>query len=95
MGPWANKQPYISDDLIGASFVGFFATLVLVAFHKMPDVNEALHFYKENDQGMFIAMRTCHVVISTAMVMNTRYILGWIMQFVKYALVRHFALVRV
>lgn len=65
------------EDLLGAVFVAFFAATVLVSYHKLPHVNEALHFYKENDARLFIAMRTCHMVISTAMALNIKFIFGW------------------
>lgn len=68
----------ITDDVLGAAFVAFFAGMILVAYHKLPNVHEALHFYKENDQHMFIAMRTCHLVISVAMALNAKFLIVWI-----------------
>lgn len=70
------------DDLMGAAFVALFAGTVLLAYHKLPRVNEALHFYKENDRRMFIAMRTCHILISTAMALNAKFIIAWVIQLV-------------
>lgn len=70
----------VSDDVLGAAFVAFFAAMVLLAYHKMPHVNEALHFYKENDQRLFITMRACHLVISTAMALNAKFLVVWIVK---------------
>lgn len=70
----------LDDDAMGAAFVGFFATMVLLAYHKLPHVNEALHFYKENDRRLFIAMRVCHIVISTAMALNAKFLIGWLVR---------------
>lgn len=67
-------------DLLGAAFVALFAATVLLSYHKLPNVNEALHFYRENDARLFIAMRTCHLVISTAMALNLRFILVWVIK---------------
>lgn len=81
-----------TDDLMGAAFVGFFAGMVLLAIHKMPNVNEALHYYKENDPMLFVAMRTCHILISLAMVMNTKYMIGWLVYTVGEFIMGHTAL---
>lgn len=70
----------IDDDVMGAAFVSFFAAMVLLAYHKMPHVNEALHFYKENDQRLFVVMRVCHLVISTAMAFNAKFLLVWLVR---------------
>lgn len=80
----------INDDVLGASFVAFFAATVLLTYHKMPRVNEALHFYKENDQRLFIVMRVCHIVISTAMALNTKFLLVWMVKLVWGRLALHF-----
>lgn len=64
-----------TDEIMGACFVTFFAAMVLLAYHKMSHVDEALHFYKETDQRLFVAMRTCHLVITTMMVMNGKFLL--------------------
>lgn len=65
----------VDDDVLGAAFVGFLAAMVLIAYHKLPEVNEALHYYKENDQRLFVLMRVCHLVISTAMALNAKFLL--------------------
>lgn len=70
----------ITQDVLGALFVTFFAGMVLVAYHKLPDVDEALHFYKENNQYMFVAMRTCHFVISISMALNAKFIVAWLLK---------------
>lgn len=70
----------VTDDVRGAAFVALFAAVVLLAYHKLPKVNEALHFYKENDQYTFIAMRTCHFVISISMALNAKFLVGWILK---------------
>lgn len=69
-----------TDDVMGAAFVALFATTVLVALAKLPNVDEALHFYQEDDPRVFVAMRACQVVITTAMVVNARFIIGWALQ---------------
>lgn len=71
-----------NDDLLGAIMVSLFASTVLLAYHKTPNVNEALHYYKENNQMLFIAMRTCQMLITTTMVMNMKFIVGWMVQIV-------------
>lgn len=70
----------IHDDALGAAFVGFFAMMVLLAFHTLPHVNEALHFYKENDRRLFVVMRLCHLVISTAMALNGKFLVVWMIR---------------
>lgn len=70
----------ITEEILGAVFVTFFAGLVLVAYHKLPHVDESLHFYKENNQYMFLAMRTCHFVISISMALNAKFIAAWILK---------------
>lgn len=67
-----------NDDVMGAAAVSIFASTLLVAYHKLPHVDEALHYYKENDRRLFVVMRTCHIVITTAMLLNMKYMMGWI-----------------
>lgn len=71
-----------TNDLVGATFVAIFAAVVLVVHHRVPRVNEALHYYKEHDRSKFIAMRTCHIIISTGMALNMRYVLAWLVKIV-------------
>lgn len=72
----------VGADVVGAAFVALFAAMVLLAYHKLPNVSEALHFYKENDQYVFVAMRTCHFVISISMALNAKFLIGWILKLV-------------
>lgn len=67
---------------MGASVVAVFAAAVMVAHSRMPRVNEALHYYREHDRTKFIAMRTCHVIISTGMALNVRYVVAWLLKVV-------------
>lgn len=71
-----------TSDLVGATVVAVFAAAVMVVHRNLPRVNEALHYYREHDRSKFIAMRTCHVIISTGMAMNLRYVLGWFVRVV-------------
>lgn len=71
-----------SNDLLGAGIVAVFAAAVMVVHRRMPRVNEALHYYREHDRSKFIAMRTCHVIISTGMALNVRFVLAWLLKLV-------------
>lgn len=65
-------------DIIGALCVSVFAGIVIFSYHNVPNVNEALHYYKDNDKQKFIAMRTSYIIISTALAFNSRYLLAFL-----------------
>ena len=71
--------PPSTSDLLGAAAVVAFAGIVIVAYHRTPRVNEAIHYYKEHDRRAFVAMRSCYYVIATATVLNARHLVGWAM----------------